>query len=907
MKKQLQTFRNRMTRILGIGLLSVGLSTSVTYAQNVTAVSFPATLGTSGTLATVPGTTTIHSASSNDDNIGAFNSFGSGFIFTYAGVPYSGLAVSPDGFLKLGSAGANQFTNDLASTTNTPIIATYWDDLATGTTGSVRGFLTGTAPNRIYVIDWFVTIPRNTTGAANANFQCWLYENGGRIDFVYGSGIVTNGSYSVGLAVTAASPTRIASATINAGSFTSSTIAYISAAPNNANNSAIPSGSTISFTPPLPSSATTTAIGGNWTSPGTWVGGVVPNPWDTIRVVSGSNLLLDQTGSNFAGQMEIDGTVDFAAAATDLTVNKNLIINAGGTLNAFQGTTGKLLLVRGDITNDGSIDLSKTSAVLNLNGATTQTIGGSGSLVSSTITSLTFNNLSANRTINFNWSNIIVPTTLTFTSGWVALGPGNGITLGTSGASLGTLTYTAGNGFTSGKFSRWVGTTGTGTTIAASTIPAFGVGSFPFIYGNGNACHFHKATSALTTEGIFSVEFTGGLNTTATGVPPTESSLTFDQKTNATWTVSTSGGYASAATHSFAIQGQGTYVAFSSNARLLINEALFGTHQAGTSQPMVQRTGVAAADIAGTYTIGVIGSEVANISVASGAWDNPATWSLGVPTCTNNVLINTTDSIWLDGSMLAANTSSMVVNGKLSIQGSSLTVGCTNKNTSITVNGTLRVSGGTVNVNGNLSLPANSIFAHTGGAINIDGNDLGLSATSVPSGTPLVSIATGNVTLSGGVFTVVDPHTGTVSTANNRAFYYTGGTAINNTTGWTLQFGDGLSTDSGGVTANCGFVLDMAGSKIVIDSLVINAGISGVRRFVTLNNATTFGCNNMHLTADGEGRISSATYISKNLVNNGRLINTAGAVYFGTFLSAVIGTSSNAQTISGTGEHLEIH
>ena len=35
MKKQLQTFRNRMARALGIGLLSLGLSTSVTHAQTI--------------------------------------------------------------------------------------------------------------------------------------------------------------------------------------------------------------------------------------------------------------------------------------------------------------------------------------------------------------------------------------------------------------------------------------------------------------------------------------------------------------------------------------------------------------------------------------------------------------------------------------------------------------------------------------------------------------------------------------------------------------------------------------------------------------------------------------------------------------------------------------------------------
>ena len=73
-----------------------------------------------------------------------------GFAFTFSGTSYTQFSVTPDGFLKFGSpAAASQFTNALASATNIPKLAVYWDDLTTGTAaagGNVSYLLAGTAP-----------------------------------------------------------------------------------------------------------------------------------------------------------------------------------------------------------------------------------------------------------------------------------------------------------------------------------------------------------------------------------------------------------------------------------------------------------------------------------------------------------------------------------------------------------------------------------------------------------------------------------------------------------------------------------------------------------------------------------------------------------------------------------------
>ncbi|HRN98986.1 MAG TPA: Ig-like domain-containing protein, partial [Flavobacterium sp.] len=100
-----------------------------------------------------------------------------GFSFNYEGNTYTTFSVTPDGFLKLGTVTTTQFSNSMSSTTNIPKIAAFWDDSATGTNGSVRYVVTGAAPNRVLKVEWFTTIPRNTTGPANSRFQAWLYES----------------------------------------------------------------------------------------------------------------------------------------------------------------------------------------------------------------------------------------------------------------------------------------------------------------------------------------------------------------------------------------------------------------------------------------------------------------------------------------------------------------------------------------------------------------------------------------------------------------------------------------------------------------------------------------------------------------------------------------------------------
>ena len=106
------------------------LFTIVSKAQTISAATYPMTTSVGSTLEDMYGATTAI-GSSVDDNVSGLMSFGEGFEFMFGANLYNSFSVSPDGWIRLGAAASNQFSNDLASSTNRPLIAAYWDDLST--------------------------------------------------------------------------------------------------------------------------------------------------------------------------------------------------------------------------------------------------------------------------------------------------------------------------------------------------------------------------------------------------------------------------------------------------------------------------------------------------------------------------------------------------------------------------------------------------------------------------------------------------------------------------------------------------------------------------------------------------------------------------------------------------------
>ena len=167
-----------------VQLNASGLTPFVT--SPVSGYTFTASSGAA--LDPMTGATPIGAAPNDDTPYAATNI---GFTFNFDGANFTQFSASPDGFIRMGGTTAtSEFTNSFASITNNPKIAPFWDDLALGGTGlggNVRTRTIGTAPNRICIVEWNVTIPRNTVGTANARFQLWMYETTNVVEFRYGA------------------------------------------------------------------------------------------------------------------------------------------------------------------------------------------------------------------------------------------------------------------------------------------------------------------------------------------------------------------------------------------------------------------------------------------------------------------------------------------------------------------------------------------------------------------------------------------------------------------------------------------------------------------------------------------------------------------------------------------------
>lgn len=238
-----------------------------------------------------------------------------GFTFNYNGVNYTQFTASPDGWVMLGGAiGVNQFSNLVASTTNIPKLYPYWDDLATGTTGYVRTSLIGTAPTRTFVIEWFVTIPRATTGPANSTFQALLHEATGEVEFRYG----TMGSASM----SASSGLTGGATNFNCVTITGPTNSTITA--NNANAVQPASGVSYLFTPPTPTYS--------W-SPATFLSSTTINNPLVNNINTTTNYSVELTSNGCSNTSTVDVTIA-TPSVTAISSNSAICLGNTATLTA---------------------------------------------------------------------------------------------------------------------------------------------------------------------------------------------------------------------------------------------------------------------------------------------------------------------------------------------------------------------------------------------------------------------------------------------------------------------------------------------------------------------------------------------------------------------------------------------
>ncbi|MDP2387027.1 MAG: T9SS type A sorting domain-containing protein [Bacteroidota bacterium] len=368
----------------------------------VNALSFSS--GTGATLDPMAGATQVLNSGNDDTPTAAPAAIG--FTFNYNGVDYTQYSVSPDGWILLGGAtAANQFTNAVANATNTPKIYPYWDDIATGTDGNVKTLVAGTAPNRIFIVQWFVTVPRATGGPANSTFQAWLYEIDGRIEFRYGTMGSAAMSSSVGLT---AGVTNFNCVTIT-GNTNSTSVA------NNANADQPVSGTIYTFTP--------ASVTYSW-SPTTYLdNALIANPMalsaatsENYTVTATSSIGCSATGSvNLTVNplpivnLGVDTSICYVGSITPLTLDASnptagFVWSTTETTQTISAATSGTYDV---VVTDGNGCVAKDTITVTYNAAPTVNLGNDTTLCSGTVTldagnvgnTILWNDASGNQTL----------------------------------------------------------------------------------------------------------------------------------------------------------------------------------------------------------------------------------------------------------------------------------------------------------------------------------------------------------------------------------------------------------------------------------------------------------------------------------------------------------------------------
>ena len=355
---------------------------------------------------------------------------------------------------------------------------------------------------------------------------------------------------------------------------------------------------------------------GNWTTAATWDANAVPSPADQVTVSTGHVVTIDAVNQG-ADNLIVNGTLNYAATPASFNVNGNLTVNTGGAVNVYNATTGKGIVVSGNIINNGSIDISvgtTTAGTLTLNCSGVQTVSGTGTFgASNVIRNLVCSNTNAS-TPNIVWSinNVKIAYNLNMTGARINLGT-NKMTFGNN-AVAGTLTVPVGCGFLPGaKFSRWWTATATGSAITAGALPTTTTSRYPFINANGDnrSMWITRINATTATAGELAVVYADAATSTS-GLSVNDAGYTVTNRYDGNWSVSNEGtGVSTPNLYRIVCAAQSAFSTLNGNVRILhAGTPASGTHQNGSNLPMGQRVSVTDADlISSPFYIGIASSD----------------------------------------------------------------------------------------------------------------------------------------------------------------------------------------------------------------------------------------------------------------------------------------------------------
>jgi hypothetical protein len=168
------------------------------YGQSASNYTFTAVQGNYISLTGVPGVTDTSLNATDDNAISAPVTLP--FTFTFAGVAYTSIRVSSNGFLSFSAAATDSNTNTQANAeTRKPILFPLWDDLKC--TVKPRYITTGIAPHRRFKVEWIQQSWDNGATGDVISFQVWLFETTNVVEFLYNQGAVAVNNVAGGASI----------------------------------------------------------------------------------------------------------------------------------------------------------------------------------------------------------------------------------------------------------------------------------------------------------------------------------------------------------------------------------------------------------------------------------------------------------------------------------------------------------------------------------------------------------------------------------------------------------------------------------------------------------------------------------------------------------------------------------
>ncbi len=227
----------------------------------------------------------------------------------------------------------------------------------------------------------------------------------------------------------------------------------------------------------------------------------------------------------------------------------------------------------------------------------------------------------------------------------------------------------------------------------------------------------------------------------------------------------------------------------------------------------------------------------------SGNWTDANTWAGGsIPGAADDVVILSGHLVNINASVAVQNIQVNAGGGLQLITADTMRVGNTGGGSSLLqVEGSLDISNGLLELNGQLLCMANAVFIMNGGLLRIDGNN-GTVIGSIPNGNDIVKFSAGmqDFQFTGGMMNIVDPPFGNSGKTLNSAYDFGPQS--------TLRLGDSLGSNAGATSFSFGAFLP---SQIGHLSIYYCQG-SGISHFFKL----------MHpLTVKGNCTLEKGNYI----------------------------------------------